>query len=298
MNRLTAQHLRQLSTLYQIQSNTWRSRAFTQAADGVENFGEPITVENVTSIAGVGKGISRTVLEYQDTGSSLKFNELAQEIDPQCLTMLVVKNVGPKTAWKFYQDGIKNFDELVIAWKAGKLDPRFDEAMRQAIDKKEARLNKYTARKMADTMLSVMKQQDGVIRAEVAGSVRRKKETSKDIDILVSGKTKDRSKFISAFTKLGKVINVGDKKSSIWFTLGENTIQADLLVVPDSSFGAALQYFTGSKAHNIDVRSKAQRLGYKVNEKGIFKGTKKIGGKNEEDIYNILNIEMPKPEDR
>jgi len=298
MNSLISQHLRQISILYQIQGNTWRSRAFTQAAEGVESFDELISDKNVTSIIGVGKGISRSILEYQKTGTSLKFDELSKEIDPQCLSMLAVKSVGPKTAWKFYQNGIKNFDEMVVAWKKGKLDDRFDEPMRQAINKKEARINKYTAKKMADAMLAALKLQEGVIRAEVAGSVRRGKETSKDIDILVSGKTSARSGFISAFTKLGKIINVGDTKSSIWFTLGENTIQADLLVVPDNSFGAALQYFTGSKAHNIEIRARAQKLGYKVNEKGIFQGTKKVGGKNEEDIYNILNVKMPSPEER
>lgn len=298
MNRLTSQHLRKIATMYQIQGNQWRSRAFKQAADGLDIFDEPVTDKNVLSVTGVGKGISRSILEFQENGTSLKYDELSEEIDPQCLSMLSVKSIGPKTAWKFYQEGTKNFDELVEVWENGKLDPRFDEPIRQALNKKEERVNKYTARMMADTVLSVLKKQSGVIRAEVAGSVRREKETSRDIDILISGRQKNRSDFISAFTKLGKVINVGNTKSSIWFTLGETTMQADLLVVSDASFGAALQYFTGSKAHNISVRAKAQKMGYKVNEKGIFKGTKKVGGKNEEDIYDILNIDMPEPKDR
>lgn len=297
-NALVAEHLNKIATLFQIKGDKWRSSACLRAAEQVAGFGEVITKDNVTDIPCVGAGLAETILQFETTGTSDKFKKLAKEVDPQCLTMLVVKGLGPKTAWKFYQDGVKNFDQLVKFWEKGKMDARWDEPMRQALAKKEARLSFYVANHMGEVVLEKVSKVSGAIRASLCGSVRRKKETIKDLDILVSAKKKDQKGIIQAFTKLGKVINQGDTKASIWFSLNENTIQADLLVVDDESFGSALQYFTGSKEHNIEVRKLAQKNGFKVSEYGIFKGQKKVGGKDEEDIYKILGIEMPNPENR
>jgi len=298
MNQLVAKHLREISTLYSIKGDRWRASAIGRAADCVEAFRDEITEENVQDIPGVGQSVAKTILEFQKRGNSVKMRELGKEIDPQCLSMLIVKGIGPKTAWKFYQEGVKNFEKLVKVWEKGELDERYDEAMRQAISRRGERAHRAAAQAMGQALLGAMKNRKGVKRISLAGSVRRQKETSKDLDLLISAKAAERQKLINAFCKLGKVISKGEMKASIWFELGENTMQADLLVIPDASFGAALQYFTGSREHNIQIRSMAQKLGYKANERGIYKEGRKVGGKNEEDIYNILGIEMPDPEDR
>lgn len=300
-NHLIAEHLGKIAMLYQIKDDKWRATACSRAAENVGRYGDPITVENVTKIEGVGTGLAETILEFQSTGTSEKWEALAKEIDPQCLTMTIVKGIGPKTAWAWYQGGVKNFDSLVRYWKKGELEDmdRWDEPIRQALARKEARQPFSVAFHMASTLLDSIRAQPGVIRASVAGSVRRLADTSKDLDILASCSTKeDRLRLIKTFCQWGKVISQGQTKASIWFTLGETTMQADLLVVSDDSFGAALQYFTGSREHNIQVRSKAQDLGYKVNEFGIYKGRTKVGGAAEEDIYTIIGIPMPAPEDR
>lgn len=298
-NHLIAEHLNKIALLYQIKDDKWRAAATSRAAENVGRFRDPITAENATKIDGVGTGLAETILEFQKTGTSEKWKRLTEEIDPQCLTMTVVKGIGPKTAWGFYQAGVKNFDSLVRYWKKGQIEDRWDEPIRQALARKEARLPYAIASHLAYTLLDSVKAQPGVMRAAVAGSVRRLADTSKDLDILASVESKeDRVRLLKTFSQWGKVINQGQTKASIWFTQGETTMQADLLVVSDDSFGAALQYFTGSREHNISIRSKAQELGYKVNEFGIYRGRTKVGGRNEEDIYNIIGIPMPAPEDR
>lgn len=298
-NYLIAEHLNKIALLYQIKDDKWRATATSRAAENVGRYRDPITVENATKIDGVGTGLAETIAEFQRTGTSEKWKALSEEIDPQCLTMTVVKGIGPKTAWGFYQVGVKNFDSLVRYWKKGQIEDRWDEPIRQALARKEARVPHMTAAHLAYTILDSVRAQPGVIRSAVAGSVRRLADTSKDLDILVSAATKkERLALIKTFCQWGKVINQGQTKASIWFTLGETTMQADLLVVSDDSFGAALQYFTGSREHNIQVRAKAQELGYKVNEFGIYRGRTKVGGAKEEDIYNVIGMTMPAPEDR
>ncbi len=299
MNEQLVQHLRDISHLYQIKGEAWRGTACARAADNVESFRKKITPDNVNDISGVGKGLAETILEFQKTGTSSKYVYLAEHVDPQCLTMLAVKGIGPVAVRNFTQIGIMNFDDLVEAWTAGKLDVRFDEAMRQAMARRGMkRIPRDIAQTMAAALLAIMKEQKGVTRISTAGSVRRLKETSKDLDVLISAKVKDRPGLIEAFSKLGPVINKGVAKASIWYTLGDNTIQADLLVVPDNSFGAALQYFTGPREHNIELRSLAQTKGFKLNEWGIYQNGRKIAGKNENDIYKALGLKMPPPEQR
>lgn len=299
-NAQIADHLKKISQLFTIKNDAWKASAFARGADSVLGEQEQVTEKNVMKIDGVGKSLGATITEFINTGSSAKYNVLAEEIDPSCLTMLAVKGIGPKTAHKFYTEGgIKNLDELVAAWEAGKIDPRFDEAMKQALENKGARVVYYIAKGLADTIQAELEKSPDIQRLQTCGSFRRRLSTVKDLDFVVSLKPgTDSAKIIETFCGLGKVINKGETKAAIWYTLGGVTMQADFLVVPDESFGAAIQYFTGSKDHNIEVRGLAQKMGYKVNEYGIFKGDEKVGGLNEEDIYNILNIPMPKPEER
>lgn len=300
MNKIISEHLKTISILYQIKNDNRRYSTYSRAAEIVGSTTDPITKDNINQIYGVGKSLAKTILQFKETGTSTKYEELSKEIDSQCLTMLLVKGIGPKTAWKFYQSGIKNFDDLVSSWEAGQIDQRFSDGIKQALERKGERVPGSLAASMGYYLLQMLKGREGALRADVAGSVRRKKETSKDLDIILSAATdKDKKNIIDFFSNLGKVITKGETKCSIWFFYRDTTIQTDLLIVDDESFGAALQYFTGSKEHNIKIRTLAAQKGYKVNEFGIWdKSGKKLGGKNEEDIYNILGIKMPNPEER
>lgn len=299
MNEIISEHLKTISILYQIKGENRRYSSYARAAEILSTHNELITKDNVIQIYGIGKSLAQTILQFQETGTSDKYQELVKEIDPQCLSLLLVKGIGPKTAWKFYQSGIKNFDQLVSLWEAGKIDQRFSDGIKQAIERKGSRIHGAIVQVMGDNLLQTLNARKGVLRASLAGSVRRKKETSKDLDIILSAAKEEKQNILDFFSKLGKEINKGETKSSIWFTFRGTTIQTDLLVVDDESFGAALQYFTGSKEHNIKIRSLAQSKGFKVNELGIWdKNGLKLGGKNEEDIYNVLGIPMPNPEER
>jgi len=305
-NAQIADHLRKISNLFVIKGDKMRAGAYARAADTVLLEEQPLVAnEAVTSkVSGIGKSIKGTILEFFLTGTSEKFKALADEFDPECLSMLLVKGIGPKTAYKFSkEEGIKNFDQLVKAWEAGKLDPRFGEGIKQALERQGGRIEYHQALGLAETVqdLLLMHHDEVINRIQMCGSLRRKKTSIKDIDFVVSGKhPEDAKTIIDTFVTLGKVINHGDTKAAIWYTLGEITMQVDLLVVPDESFGSAIQYFTGSKEHNIEIRTLAHGKGMKVSEYGIIDiaSGKTLGGKNEEDIYNILGIAMPKPEDR
>jgi len=152
-NAQIADHLKKISQLFTIKGDAWKASAFARGADSVIGEVEQVTKENVMKVDGVGKSLGATIVEFIDTGSSAKFDALAKEFDPSCLTMLVVKGIGPKTAHKFYTDvGIKNLEDLVAAWEAGKIDPRFNDAMKQALENKGARIIYHIAKGLAETI--------------------------------------------------------------------------------------------------------------------------------------------------
>jgi len=151
---------------------------------------------------------------------------------------------------------------------------------------------------IANKIKNRLKKIKGVIRVEIAGSIRRKKEMVKDIDILVSAKNHELviEKFVN-MSEVGSVVSKGSTRSSVKLKKG---INVDLRVVDDSSYGAALQYFTGSKYHSIKMRQIAIKKGLKLNEYGVFdrKTNKKLAGKSEKSVYKILGMKYVKPEER
>lgn len=303
-NAQVADHLRKVSNLFVIKGDKMRAGAYARAADSILTEEQSVSEHLDRKIPGVGKSIFESIYEFCAEGSSAKFDALATEFDPECLTMLLVKGIGPKTAYKLStEDGIKNFEQLVKAWEEGKVDQRFGDGIKQALERHGERVEYNLAQGLATSAFSYLNEvhNKDIHRMEMCGSLRRKKASIKDIDFVVSINDKHAAeRLIDTFTTMGRVINKGDTKAAIWYTLGEITMQIDLLVVDDESFGSAIQYFTGSKEHNIEIRTLAQSKGLKVSEYGIHSiaDGKKLGGKNEEDIYNILGIPMPKPEDR
>jgi DNA polymerase (family 10) len=205
----------------------------------------------------------------------------------------------------FEKLGIKTVKELESAAKRHKICKlkMFDEKSEKNILENiqvykghRERMPLNIALREANRILNVLKKVSGVKRVSEAGSTRRRQPTIGDLDLLVSSSKPKLA--VDKFCKLKGVKRVlarGNTKASI---LLENDLQIDLRVVPDEEFGSALQYFTGSKAHNIRIRKIAIKKGMKLSEYGLFLKGKRIAGKNEADVYEALGIKMPKPENR
>ena len=289
--------------------NVFRIRAYRRAAqnmDGLSKDVASLTEEELRAVPGIGQDLAGKVREYLDTGKVAAYERLKQDIPAGVLELLRVPGLGPKKAKLFYDKlGITSTEELGAAIKAGKLRrlPGIQVKTEENILKGIELLNRGAERTplgrvlpLAEDIVRRLKDAATVDRIEVAGSIRRRKETVKDIDILVTAK---RPKAVmDAFVGLPHVDRVlahGATKSSV---ITEDGIQVDLRVVDEGSFGAALQYFTGSKEHNIRLREMAVRAGLKINEYGVFKGAaeRKIGGAGEEDVYKALGLPWIPPE--
>lgn len=289
--------------------NVFRIRAYRRAAQNIDSLSKDVaslTDEELTAVPGIGKDLIGKIHEYLEKGAVAKHEELKKEIPGGVLDLLRVPGLGPKKAKQFYEAlGIKSVDELETAIKSGRLSglPGIQKKTEENILKGIELIKRGSERRalgrvlpLAEDIVRRMKEGAPVERIEVAGSIRRWKETVKDIDILTTSKKPE--KVMETFVKLphvGRVLMQGPTKSSI---VTEDGIQVDLRVVEEDSFGAALQYFTGSKQHNIRLREMAVRAGLKINEYGVFRGPgeRKIGGKDEKDVYGALKLPFIPPE--
>lgn len=289
--------------------NVFRIRAYRRAAQNIDGLSKDVstlTDEELAAIPGIGKDLIGKIHEYLEKGTVDKHEELKKEIPGGVLDLLRVPGLGPKKAKQFYDTlKIKSVDELEAAIKRGKLSglPGIQKKTEENILKGIELIKRGTERRplgrvlpLAEDIVRRMKDGAPVDRIEVAGSIRRMKETVKDIDILTI--SKKPAEVMDAFIKLPHVRRVlmqGPTKSSV---ITEDGVQVDLRVVEEDSFGAALQYFTGSKQHNIKLREMAVRKGLKINEYGVFRepGDKKIGGKTEEEVYKVLKLPFIPPE--
>lgn len=294
--------------------NTFRVRAFEKAAQNIENLVNPIEElvanDQLKEIPGIGNGMIRRIKEYLLQGSLEEYEDLKKEIPPELLEISSIPGVGPKTAKLIYETfQIKSIDELEKAAKAHQLAKlphlgiKSEENILKGIQsfkRKGERVLLIEGLRAANFIIEELKKIPTIKKISVAGSVRRKKETIKDIDILCTTTAADKvmKKFVS-LQNIERILAEGPTKSSIIIKEG---LQVDLRVVDPSSFGAALQYFTGSKEHNISLRELAKEKQYKINEYGVFdlRGGKeeKIAGLTEEEVYNSLNLQYIPPEMR
>ena len=291
--------------------NIFRIRAYRRAAQNLDSLSRDVSAlsqEDLEAIPGIGKDLAGKVREYLETGKIAKHEELKQDIPAGVLDLLRVPGLGPKKVKLFYDKlKVKSVDELDGAVRAGRLEgmagiqAKTIENLRKGIEQ----VRRGTERRPLGRILPlaediVRRMRDGapVDRIEVAGSIRRCKETIGDIDVLTT--SKKPAAVMDAFVRLphvSRVLAQGETKSSI---ITDDGIQVDLRVVEEESFGAALQYFTGSKQHNIKLREMAVKAGLKINEYGVFRGPreKRIGGRSEEDIYRALKLPWIPPEIR
>ena len=309
INLRVVQVFRDIAKILEIKGeNRFRIRAYERAAQNIEGLSEDledfIREDRLREISGIGKDLSERIKEFVKTGKIRLFEDLKKSIPPGLLDLLKIPSVGPKTAKLLYEQlKIESVAQLEKAIKNNKLQGIFGikektiENILKGIGilkKGKERMTIAQAVLIADEFIKALKKLPEVKNISAAGSLRRYKETVRDVDILVvSEKPK---KVMAVFTKLpavGDVLAEGNTKSSV---RTRDDVQVDCRVVEQKSFGAALLYFTGSKNFNIKLRQIAIRKGLKLNEYGIFRKEKFIAGRTEEEMFRTLGMSYIEPE--
>ena len=290
--------------------NPFRIRAYRRAAQNLESFGGDLerlaAAGQLTGLAGIGADLAQKIGEYLSTGRVAAFERLTRSIPPGVLKLLEVPGVGPKTAKLLTERlRISTVRQLETAARAHRLRalPGFQETKErnilkgiEIVNKGRERLHLGLALPLAQELLDFLRGVRGVARVSTAGSLRRMKETIGDLDLLAASTQPDRVMEALCRSRFcARILASGTTKSSI---LTREGLQIDLRVVEPESFGAALQYFTGSKEHNVRLRELAIRQGLKVNEYGVFrsKTNKRLAGREEADVYAALGLPWIPPE--
>lgn len=336
-NRTLADRLHEMSALLEVTgANRFRVAAFAKAARAAENHAQDfstLTDAELLEIDGIGKGVLGIVRDLSESGSISELESLRKEVPAGLAEVLGIQGLGPKTVRQLWKDlGVTDRASLMRVIEDGSiLDlPRMGEKTVQNIkmaltfaSKSTERLPLGLAAQVAERLVERMRGVKGVKRCEAAGSYRRGRDTIGDIDILIS--TSDPEAARAAFCEaedVERVIARGETKCSVRMKLDisagrwkkranfGDSIGADLRIVPDTSFGAALMYFTGSKEHNVRLREMALRQGLTLNEYGLYphdkeaegspqsRGVKPVASKKEEDIYKKLGLPFLPPEVR
>ena len=298
----------------------FKIRSYKKAADMIENlYPEIDEIYNREKISGllklpsIGKAIALKLEEYITTGRLGYYEDLKKNIPIDVSEFMDLEGIGPKTIMTLYNMlKIRNISELEKAAANGKIRKiaGFSQKREEIILKRIQFFKKGKERRLIGDIYPLVKDIEhrlasikGVRNATAAGSFRRMKETVGDVDFLVSivedHRENANAKIIDYFTNMPEVRDIIGKGSTKAFVRLRNGVQADLLVVPEDSFGAALQYFTGSKEHGVAVRKVALSRGLKLNEWGVFDDkNQKVGGQTEEEVYRVLGMEWIPPEIR
>jgi DNA polymerase (family 10) len=309
-NQEIARIFNEIADLLEIKGeNPFRIRAYRRAAQNIEGLPksvEEIPKEELLKVPGIGHDLAGKIEEYLKTGKMQAHEELKHEIPEGLLTILSVPGLGPKTSKLLYEKlKIKGLDDLERLASEHKLVglPGIKEKTEENILKGIEMLKRGKERQplgmvlpIANDILEHLKKRAPIDKIDLAGSLRRWKDTIKDIDILAtSDNPKEVMKVFVHLPHVKDVLMYGTTKSTV---IIHEDLQVDLRVVEKESYGAALAYFTGSKAHNIRLREMAMKRGLKINEYGIFreKDEKKIGGEKEDDVYKILGLPYIPPE--
>jgi DNA polymerase (family 10) len=300
----------EIADLLEIQgANPFRVRAYRNAARTVGEFGRDLAAmvargQSLPKIPGIGEDLTRKIHEIATTGKSSFLERLHRELPATITELLHVPGLGPKKVKALYdQLRVDSLEDLRAAAQAGRIRalPGFGEKTEQhilealAVRADEARRYKRPlAAQYAEALARHLRAVPGVGQVEIAGSYRRCRETVGDIDLLATAQ--DSGPVMARFTgydEVAEVLSQGETRASVLLRCG---LQVDLRVVPEASYGAALAYFTGSKAHNIALRRRAQARGLKLNEYGVFRGERMLAGETEESVYAALGLPWIPPE--
>ena len=309
-NDVIAGQFELLADLLEIQSaNPFRIRAYRNAARTISSTSDSLadlaaTGGDLTQLPGIGKDLARQIIEIAQTGKLKSLEELQQQIPSGVVDMLRIQGVGPKKVSVFFNElHLTSLAELKAACEAGRISQlkgfgkKTEESILQNIDQAAASASRFSiadARAAVETIVADLRQLPAVVRCEAAGSCRRRRETCGDLDVLAicsdPAPPMDR---LAAHPLVALVLQRGETKQRVRLVSG---IELDLRVVPEESFGAAMQYFTGSKEHNVVLRQRAKDLGLKINEYGVFRGDEAVAGRTEEDVYAAVGLPWIPPE--
>ena len=307
-----ARNFDEIADLLEIQgANSFRVRAYRNAARNLEDSAESISdiattggVKALSDLPGIGKDLAQKIVTLLETGSIPQLDELRAEVPAGVLDMLKLPGLGPKkVAALFHELQVTSLDELKAAAQAGKVAElkgfakKTEQSILASIDQAASfgqRFSIADAKTAADAIVADLLKLPSVSQASVAGSCRRRKETCGDLDVLaIAGNSAEAMDRLAGHELVEKVLQRGETKQRVKLHSG---LEMDLRVVPEESYGAALQYFTGSKEHNIIVRRRAQERGLKLNEYGLFRDDAYVAGRTEEEIYAAVDLPWIPPE--
>lgn len=290
-------------------ANPFRIRAYRNGARTLRDLpGEVATMldkgEDLTELPGIGEDLAAKIKEIVKTGTAAMLEEHRKTVPATLTALLRIPGLGPKRVKALYHDlGIRTVDQLHKAAQDGRvraLQGFGEKTERHILDQLKAktgeakRFQLAVATQYAEALIAYLKESPGVKQIIAAGSYRRAKETIGDLDILVTASPGSpvMDRFVS-YPEVEEVLAHGATKSSLRLAC---KLQVDVRVVPEDSYGAALQYFTGSKAHNVALRQLAQQRGLKINEYGVFKGDQSVAGATEESVYASVGLPWISPE--
>lgn len=315
-NRALASIFREMAACYRYlgPADRFRVIAYEKAARTMENLDEDVEahakdVDSLDRLSGIGESIAEKILEYLSKGRIQAHEELRRKVPTGLLDLMEVNGIGPSTVRILHERlGVEDRAQLVDAIRSGRLErlegfgaKKASNIMRALKIQKETaeRMLLWDALRVAEELIGKVRELKGVRQAEVAGSLRRMKETIGDIDIVIAARPSDRRSVVRSFLRLpevSRVVAAGDTRASV--VLMEPSVQADIRVVSLQEFGSALLYFTGCKEHNIRLRSMAKERGWKINEYGLFDNDsgRRLAGPTESGIYHSLGLAYVEPE--
>jgi len=300
----------EIADLLEIQGdNPFRIRAYRNAARTLQGMGQEVSVfieqgKDLQRLPGIGQDLAGKIEEIVATGRCRALQKLKKQTAPGLTGLLKIPGLGPKRVRLLYDElDVHTLQQLHRAAKDDRISklPGFGAKTQANILKAieantttDQRIKLALAARYAEPLVDYLKKAGGVDEVIVAGSYRRCKETVGDLDVLVTATTNSTvMKHFVSYDEVKKVVSQGSTRATVILKSG---IQVDMRVVAQQSYGAALHYFTGSKAHNIAIRRLGQQRGLKINEYGVFKGKKQIAGKTEVSVYKTVGLPFIEPE--
>ncbi|HDQ73847.1 MAG TPA: DNA polymerase/3'-5' exonuclease PolX, partial [Chloroflexi bacterium] len=289
--------------------NEYRVRAYRDAARTIATLSSSVADmvaedEDLTELEGIGDSMAGKITEIVKTGGLKQLEEIEQRTPPALADMLNISGLGPKRVRAIYENlGVTSLEGLKAAAEQGRIRDLegFGETIEQKIvadlaqaEAEETRTRLDVAEELTEPLVGYLREIEGIQRVIVAGSYRRRKETVGDLDILATGRDSGHiiDRFV-AYEDVAEVVSQGETRSTVMLRTG---LQVDLRVVADESYGAALLYFTGSKAHNITLRNMALDQDLKINEYGVFQDEARVAGETEAEIYGLFDLPYIVPE--
>ncbi|MGQ9662458.1 MAG: DNA polymerase/3'-5' exonuclease PolX [Kiritimatiellia bacterium] len=305
-----AEKLNRLADLLEIEgANPFRVRAYRSAAQTVQNLPRSVadmvaTGEDLCQLPGIGEALAKKLKEIVETGELSALKQEEKNLPPTLSDLLKIPSLGPKRVHLMYEKlkiaDQKDLEEAVHRGKLRELPgfgPKTEKKILEYLEEKKTtgqRVRLVTAEEVVTALVKHLQKCKGVKQLIPTGSYRRRLETVGDIDLLATcDPSTDVMQHFVRYEEVAEVLAQGDTRSSVKLRSG---LQVDLRVVPQESYGAALHYFTGSKAHNIAIRTRGVKAGLKINEYGVFRGNQRLGGAEEEEIFALVGLPFIEPE--